>query len=110
MPTIIIIINSNDDDKNIDTIISELIDQLPDSILDTINDDIYTYVEKKDFQSLVIFLRNKKVEYKRSNIKMYHDHGNQFILVVQAVSSKCWMQPVLIVCMQILISVLISKY
>ena len=69
----------HDDNKNIDTIISELFDQLPDSILDTINDDIDTYVEKKDFQCLAMFLRKEKVEYKRSNIKMYHDHGNQFI-------------------------------
>ena len=67
--------NINDDDKfdcrkNIATTISELIDQLPDSILDKISDDINTYVEKKDFQSLVKFLRKHE---KRSNIKMYND-------------------------------------
>lgn len=68
------ILREDNSDKNIDTIVSELIDHLPDSILDEINHDINMYTEKNDLGSLAKFLRKKKVEYKRKNIKlMYGD-------------------------------------
>ena len=46
----------------------------------------------------------------KSGDKRLKKHLHQASLVVRAVSLKCCMQPILIVCKQILVGVLISKY
>ena len=58
--------------ETIDAIICILIDELPDSILETIQYEIESCIENNDFESLKELLRKKKIEYKRSNVKMYN--------------------------------------